>query len=152
MDITFGRKEMIMKISINRLIVTAFVLCIVGFYCSIPATAAGNPTLEVVTPSVDLAKDTKIILKGMGFAPGQEVVVLFVDTKGVLTDIEHALKPLPKADANGNWETTWDAKRFMDRKLILAGEHKVSVADADYNVLDTKTIKFTGKFPKKKKK
>jgi hypothetical protein len=40
----------------------------------------------------------------------------------------------------------------MDRKLIVAGEYKVSAADADYNVLDTKTIKFTGKFPKKKKK
>ena len=140
-----------MKILITRLTVTALVLCVVGFFSSIPATAAGKPTLEVVTSTVDLAKDTKIVLKGMGFAPGQEVVILYTDTEGVLTDIEHALEPAPKADANGNWQTTWDAKRFMDRKLILAGEHKVSVADTDYNVLDTKTITFTGKFPKKKK-
>ena len=127
------------------------ILCIVGFFGSSLAKA-GEPTLEVVTPNVDLAKETKIKFKGMGFTPGQNVVILFTGTKGIPTDIEYALKPKPKADANGNWETTWDAKRFMQRKLIQTGEHVVSAADDDYNVLDSKTIKFTGKFPKKKKK
>lgn len=141
----------LMALLFYRSMVMAFVLCAVCFLGSSPVKA-GGPTLEVVTPNVDLAKETKIRLKGMGFTPGQKVVVLFTDAKGIPTDIEYALKPEPKADTGGNWETTWDAKRFMVKKLIVAGEYKVSAADADYNVLDTKTIKFTGKFPKKKKK
>lgn len=140
-----------MKNLVCRSMVMVLVFGMVGVFGHNLVNAGGlGPTLEVAS-SVDLAKETKIKFKGMGFTPGQKVVILFTDTKGVATDIEFALKPEPKADANGNWETTWDAKRFMDRKLILAGEHNVSAADDDYNVLDSKTITFTGKFPKKKK-
>ncbi len=136
----------------NRiLLVTVFALGVIGFF-SFSFAGGGNPSLVVVTPEIDLAKDTKVKFKGTGFTPGEKVSVLFTDVNGIPTDIEYALKPKPKADANGDWETTWNAKRFMQRKLIKAGEYNVSADDADYNVLDSKTIKFVGKFPKKKKK
>ena len=108
--------------------------------------------LILVTPEVDLAKDTKVKLKGTGFKPGDAVMILFTDPDGVPLDIGWALKPEPKADANGEWATTWNAKRYMEKKLIKEGEYTIAVTDADYNELDSETVKFVGKFPKKKKK
>lgn len=121
------------------------------------ATADKKPewpgTLEVLTPVLDLSKkESDVKLKGTGFTPDQEIMVLIVDVNGIRTDVGWALDPQPKADANGMWETTWDAKRFADRKLIKEGEYTITVSDADYNDIDSKMIKFTGKWPKKKKK
>jgi hypothetical protein len=121
------------------------------------ATAEKKPdlpgTLEVLTPVLDLSnKETDVKLKGTGFTPGQEIMVLIADVDGIRTDVGWALDPEPKADANGMWETTWDAKRFVDRKLVKAGEYLITVTDADYNEIDAKPVQFTGQLPKKKKK
>ena len=109
-------------------------------------------TLEILTPEVDLAKQTKVKLKGTGFKPGDAVMMLFYDQNDVPLDVGWALKPEPKADANGEWATTWNAKRYMQKKMIKAGEYTIAVTDADYNEIDSKMVKFVGKFPKKKKK
>jgi hypothetical protein len=121
------------------------------------ATAEKKPdwpgTLEVLTPVLDLSnKETDVKLKGTGFTPDQEIMVLITDVDGIRTDVGWALDPQPKADANGTWETTWDAKRFVDRKLVKAGEYSITVTDADYNEIDAQPVQFTGKLPKKKKK
>jgi len=109
-------------------------------------------TLEILTPVLDLAnKETDVKLKGMGFTPGQEVMVLYSDEDGVRTDVGWALDSEPKADANGAWEATWDAKRFVQKKMITEGEYMITVTDADYNEIDSKTVKIVGKLPKKKK-
>jgi len=135
--------------SVNRIfLITALVLGIIGFY----GTGFAGGDLILVTPEVDLAKDTKVKLKGTGFKPGDAVMILFTDPDGVPLDIGWALKPEPKADANGEWATTWNAKRYMEKKLIKEGEYTIAVTDADYNELDSETVKFVGKFPKKKKK
>ena len=136
----------------NRIfLVTVLTLGIIAFFGH-GFAGGGSPSFMVVTQEVNLAKETKVKFKGTDFAPGEKVVILFTDVNGIPTDIEYALKPKPKADANGDWEATWNAKRFMQRKLIKSGDYSVSAADADYNVIDSKTIKFVGKFPKKKKK
>ena len=121
------------------------------------ATAEKKPdwpgTLEVLTPVLDLSKkETDVKLKGTGFTPDQEIMVLITDDDGVRTDVNWSCDPEPKADANGAWETTWDAKRFVDRKLIKAGKYTITVTDADYNEIDAQPVEFTGKLPKKKKK
>ena len=108
-------------------------------------------TLEILTPEVDMAKETKVKLKGAGFKPGDSVMILFYDENGVPLDVGWALKPEPKADANGDWETTWNAKRYMQKKMIKAGEYTLAVTDADYNQIDSQKVKFVGKLPKKKK-
>ena len=113
---------------------------------------SGDKPALVVPAQVDLAKETKIDFSGTGFIPGLEVVILFPDKNGIPTDIGYALKPPPKADANGNWKTTWNAKRFIQKKLIMAGEYRVSATDADFNELAFNNIKFVGKYVKKKKK
>lgn len=136
--------------SINQIfIITALVLGLIGVNGT--GFAGGMaPVLVLATSEVDLATETKVKLKGAGFNPDQTLMVLFTDQNGVPLDIGWALKPEPKADANGEWATTWNAKRYMQKKMIKAGEYTISVTDADYNELDSATIQFVGKFPKKK--
>jgi hypothetical protein len=141
-----------MKHVIRIFLVMVLVAGIIG--C---ATAEKKPdlpgTLEVLTPVLDLSnKETDVKLKGTGFTPGQEIMVLITDVDGIRTDVGWALDPEPKADASGAWETTWDASRFVSKKLITAGDYSITVTDADYNEIDTQPIKITGKLPKKKKK
>lgn len=121
------------------------------------ATAEKKPdlpgTLEVMTPVLDLSKkETDVKLKGTGFTPGQEIMILITDDNGIRTDVGWALDPEPKADANGAWETTWDAKRFVQKKLVKAGKYTITVTDADYNDIDAQQVEIIGKLPKKKKK
>ena len=110
-------------------------------------------TLEILTPVLDLAnKETDVKLKGTGFTPDQEIIILYTGGDGVLTDVGWALDSAPKAGANGTWEVTWDTKRIVQKKLIKEGEYIITVADADYNEIDSNMVKFVGKYPKKKKK
>ena len=137
-----------MKNVVRALLVACLAVGLVGTLSS--ADAAG-PTLVVPDAPVDLAKETKVVFKGTGFKPGQMLSILFTDVDGVQADIGYALEPEPKADASGNFETTWDAKRYISKKLVKEGDFTVVVTDEDYNELDSKKLKFIGK-PKKKEK
>ena len=143
-----GRMRHLTQIALVMVLVFGMIGC---------ATADKKPdwpgTLEILTPVVNMSnKESDIKLKGTGFTPDQEVMILFTDANGIRTDVGWAVDPQPKADANGAWETTWDAKRFMQKKLIKEGEYTISVTDAEYNDIDSQAIQFTGKYPKKKKK
>ncbi len=134
-----------------------FLIMVLVFGITGCATTEKKPdwpgTLEILTPVLDLAnKETDVKLKGTGFTPDQEIIVLYTDGDGIRTDVGWALDMAPKADANGVWEVTWDAKRVVQKKLIKEGEYMITVADADYNEIDSKMVKFIGKLPKKKKK
>lgn len=134
-------------------IIATLVVAIIGFNCTSFAGGGEKPTLILVTPELDMAKkETAVKLKGVGFEPGTVVTILFNDGEGITEDVGWALEPEPKADAKGEWATTWDAERYMEKKMIKAGEYTISAADAEYNELDSKTIKFVGKLPKKEKK
>ncbi len=89
---------------------------------------------------------------GTGFKPGQEVRILFVSPDGLQSDIGYALKPAPKPDKAGSWATTWNAGRYVARKLInpQGGGYKIVVADSEYNAIAQTTVFFQA--PKKKKK
>jgi hypothetical protein len=134
-----------------------FLVMVVVFGIIGCATAEKKPdlpgALEVLTPALDLSKkETDVKLKGTGFTPGQEIMVLITDVDGVRTDVGWSLDPEPKADANGAWATTWDASQFASKKLIKEGEYTITVTDADYNEIDAQPVKFSGELPKKKKK
>ena len=134
-----------------------FLIMVLVFGITGCATTEKKPewpgTLEILTPVLDLAnKETDVKLKGTGFTPDQEVMVLYTDGDGIRTDVGWALDPAPKADANGAWEATWDAKRFVQKKMIKEGEYMITVTDADYNEIDSKMVKLVGKLPKKEKK
>lgn len=136
---------------IRKIMAAGLVLSLIGFI-GITAAGAAGPQLVAVTPKVDLAKESKVNFKGMGFKPGQMVNLLFTGHDGVQVDIGYALKPVPKAGDNGEWETTWGAKRWIQKKLIKAGDYTFTVTDSEYNTIDTTTVNFHGKFVKKKKK
>ncbi|MFC1814762.1 hypothetical protein ACFL0M_02240 [Thermodesulfobacteriota bacterium] len=94
---------------------------------------AAEPILATGTPLVKMSKDSKVVIMGSGFKPGQEVRILFTSPDGLQSDIGYALKPTPKADKTGSWATTWNAGRYVSKKLIKGGAYKILAADEDYN-------------------
>ena len=129
----------------------AVLVMVMGLFAFAGTSYAAEPQLLFDSSEVDLAKETKINLKGAGFEPGQKLIILFTDADGILTDIEHSIDPSPMANDKGEWTTTFNAKDFIKKKLLKAGEHMFKVADDDDNVLASASLKFVGK-PKKKKK
>ena len=117
-----------------------------------------DPVVVVATPNVAMDKKASVVLMGTGFTPGAEITILITDADGVLTDIGSELKPEPKADVTGTWGTTWNAGRFVSKKIIGAGPCKITVTDAEYNpvahtvVFFQKAEKKDGKDKKDKKK
>ena len=119
------------------------------------ATAQGtasSPKVTMGTPMVKMDSKAKAVIMGTGFKPGQEISVLFTDVDGVQADIGYALKPAPKANKIGAWVSTWSCGRYVAKKLIKAGAYTITVADTDYNVIDTTPVSFYKAKAKKKKK
>ncbi|MEW6671907.1 MAG: hypothetical protein AB1427_09385 [Thermodesulfobacteriota bacterium] len=110
-----------------------------------------EPVVVAATPNVAMDKKTEVILMGTGFEPGKEIVFLITDVDGVLTDIGSELEPEPKADETGTWSTTWNAGRYISKKLIKKGAYTIQVTDTDYNPLAVTPVNFFEK-PKKEEK
>lgn len=116
--------------------------------------ADGGPVLTMGTPLVKMSKKSQVVIMGSGFKPGQEVRILITTPDGLQSDIGYALTPEPKADNAGAWATTWDAGRYVSRKLIdpKGGAYKILAADADYNPIAHAPVFFEPAAPAKKKK
>ena len=110
--------------------------------------SALEPVVVVATPNVAMDKKASVVLMGTGFQPGSEITILITDADGVLTDIGAEMKPEPKADATGTWGTTWNAGRYISKKLIKKGAYSIQVTDADYNPISMAPVNFYEK-PKK---
>ena len=100
-----------------------------------------KPIAQVAEP-VKMSKKAKVAINGSGFKPGQEVYIVLTDKNGIESDIGYALKPPPKADGAGNWTTMWSCGRFIARKLVKAGDYKLTVTDMEYNTLTQATVTF----------
>ena len=100
-----------------------------------------TPSVQVAGP-VKMSKKAKVTIRGTGFKPGMEVSILLIDKNGIPSDVGYALKPAPKADESGSWSTTWSCGRFIARKLVKAGSHKITVTDAEYNPLAHTSVSF----------
>jgi len=109
------------------------------------------PTVVVATPNVALDKKASVVVMGTGFKPGQEITLLFRDVNGVLSDIRSVLKPEPKVDDTGTWVTTWNASRYVSKKLIKEGAVVIQVADSEYKTLAVGLVNFY-KPPKQEEK
>ena len=130
------------------LVAMATMVLIVGLVGCTTFGAGGSkpaPQLVVVTPEVELSKKATVELKGLNFAPDQEVALLFTDVNGVMSDISFAVDPQTVADKTGAWTATWNCGRFVSRKLIKAGTYTIKAADVDYNVLSEATVTFSAK-------
>lgn len=131
-----------MKRTIGVSMVAIFLLA--GLLACVAGTGQESkvkPMAQVAEP-VKMTKKAEVAINGKGFKPGQEVYIVLTDKNGIETDIGYALKPAPKADNAGNWSTMWDCSRFIARKLVKAGENKLTVTDTDYNTLTQTTVTF----------
>jgi len=109
---------------------------------------APGPVVVVATPHVALDNKAEVVVMGTGFQPGKEIVLLFTDANGVLTDIGSTLKPELKVDATGTWGTTWAAGGYIKSKLIKKGACTITAADNEYNPIALAPVNFYEK-PKK---
>ena len=128
-------------------------LLIVG---ALGSSGLGTPTAQAeeesirsaaVFPAVGkLHSKSNFVMLGTGFEPGQEVRVLLETTIGrgnpepVTSDISEVLKPLPTADASGNFAARFPMGRF--ERVTAEGAFGISVTDSDYNVLATAPMVF----------
>ncbi len=108
--------------------------------------AAPRPTIAVASPVMVLDKNAKLIIMGSGFRPGQEVVILFHDALGVLTNVPEAVV----ANDRGSWATVWDMKDYVGKNIVTDGVYAIMAADAKYNVFASTPVAFidAGKDPK----
>lgn len=113
--------------------------------------ADSGPVIMMGTPLVKISKKVNVVIMGSGFKPGQEVTIVITTKDGQQTDIVHALKPAPKADATGTWATTWSADRFVSRKVIPPGPCKITATDDEYNPIAHSVVFFEKAAEKKKK-
>ena len=141
-----------MKRCFGFLVALLFVVGVIGFGVTSSVCQAGDvgPVLALGTPLVKADKKASVVIMGSGFKPGEEISILVMDENGLQTDIGYALKPVPKADETGTWGTTWNAGRFVSKKIIGTGPCKIIVTDADYNPL-AHTVVFFQKVEKKDK-
>lgn len=105
------------------------------------ATASGA-TIVMGTPRVPLDKEAEAVIMGKGFQPGQEVFLVITDANGVQSDIEYALKPIPKADAAGAWSTTWSCGRYVQKKLVKEGTFVITAVSTKYEPLASAQVTF----------
>lgn len=120
----------------------ALILALSGFGLAQAAGGEGSPSLIVSGPD-SLDKKAAVVISGKGFAPGQDITLLFTAEDGMQSDIGYALKPAPKADSEGNWNTTWECFDFIRRKMAKAGSsYKITAADTQYAPLAHAMVTF----------
>lgn len=95
------------------------------------------------TSMVKMGKKVEVYIAGSGFAPGQDLAILYTDPKGATADLEAYLKPAPKADGKGEFATVWKAGRYVSKKLIQPGVATFRITDSDYNMLSHGSVAFT---------
>ncbi len=128
-------KALSIKLTLTPILTIALLLgACVSIQQAMPdITAASSATLD---------NEGTLELRGSGFAPDSEVVLLFTSADGVESDIGYALEPAPMADADGNWITTWSYGRFVKKKLVTEGIYSLVATDVDFVPLATEQITF----------
>ena len=129
-----------MKKAIHAVMAALLVICLVGWVQAVRSDP--GPTVEVDTPKVKMTKKAKVVIKGTGFKPGQEVRLVFTTADGVKSDIGGYLKPEPVADKTGAWTTTWNCGTYIRRKLIKEGTYTITVTDNEYNHIVDASLAF----------
>lgn len=115
----------------------------VAFMLTLSTASAADPKVTVDQPAYKLDKKIKIGISGEGFPADQEIRVLLSAAKDDGEyDIGYALDPEPMPDSSGKWSTTWNAGRFVSKKLVKAGANMLQITDADYNPLAEFTVTF----------
>ena len=125
-----------------------FVVIAAVFVIGLAGCATTTPSKETVAevvvdaPRVKMGKKAEVLITGEGYAPGQELTILFTAVDGVMSDIGYALKPKPVANASGEFATVWSCGRFVAKKLIKEGLYTLTITDDEYNTLAEAPVYF----------
>jgi len=103
------------------------------------------PSVTAANSIVQLSGDTKVVLIGAGFEPGQEIHLLVTtDQDGIQaeSDLTYAGDPEPVANAKGAWGTSCGAfdRWFVGKGWITEGVYSIVATDADGNRLATTSV------------
>jgi hypothetical protein len=102
----------------------------------------------VTTPVVELNPNARVTMYGTGFAPKQEVQLLFVDASGGSSIIMvETLNPKPVPNKEGAWATVWNCGGDY-LKTIAIGTAMISVIDKELEILAQAPVVFNAP-PKK---
>jgi len=107
---------------------------------------APSPSVAAASSVVQLHGDTKVVLTGSGFDPGQELRLLLTTEQGgirAVSDFTYAADPEPVANEEGAWVTAWGVfGRLFDKEVITDGVYAIVVTDTDNNPVATTSVAF----------
>jgi hypothetical protein len=96
--------------------------------------AKTSPKLTVSPSPVPYERKTKVSISGSGFAPNQELE-LQIPIGGVPSDISAMVKPIPKTNDQGAFNTQWILDNEIRGKLLEPTAYTLEVLDRDGKVL-----------------
>ena len=102
----------------------------------------GTPVLTVTQQVIEVGKTVAVDIIGTGFAPDQEVRILYTDADGMQTDIGYALSPQPQANKSGAFFTTWNGTEFIKAKLVRPGAFTLTATTSEFKPLAETNVFF----------
>ncbi|MFC2060542.1 hypothetical protein ACFLTZ_05595 [Chloroflexota bacterium] len=98
------------------------------------------PTVSVTPAVLQGNSNTKAVIMGSNFEPGQEIRIVVSAQGQPLSRIVSMCKPKPVPDETGAWITVWTFGRYARMLGKVApnggeGAYNLSVTDADFNLL-----------------
>jgi hypothetical protein len=96
--------------------------------------AMGNAKVMISPSPVPYQRKVKVTISGTGFAPNQEIE-LQVPIGGVPSDISAMVKPKPKTNGQGAFNTVWTLDNEIRGKLLEPTKYTLEVLNTDGEVL-----------------
>ena len=111
------------------------------------AETGAEPSIAAASSVVPLSEDTKVVLTGAGFEPGQEIHILIATNQEgleAISDLTYACDQQPVANSAGAWVTSWGdfARWYVSKEWIVEGVYSIVAADAKNNFLATTSVAF----------
>jgi len=105
-----------------------------------PVAASADPEVTVQPTDVKLNKKSKVMIKGVGFEPNEQVH-LVIHQEGLLPgDLTNLFNPPLVVDSNGNFSVEWTVGRWSRFKKL--GEATISITDDEYKVRSAAKLTF----------
>jgi hypothetical protein len=130
----------------KRFIAVTIMLAVASLFTGCTGISSKTDTMNYKVFADGPAKlDIKgsIEISGTGYEPGTNIVLIFNSADGIKSDLSGSLKPVPVADASGNWATTWSYGHMVKKKIIKAGSYKIDAMSNEYETLATTSLTFT---------
>ncbi len=110
------------------------ILAIVG--CAVqPEKSTVSPILTLSPAEVIAGREAKTIITCSGLSIGKEIKIMVVTQNGLAIDETLSCNPIPEVSDHGEFSTSLILMKFSP------GMYSISVADNDYNILSSATLR-----------